>query len=258
MKSVAAVLLRSALLSAAAVTAGLGVSRADDAPAPSSENTAPASAEETPARFESLKTTKGKEYRDCVLVRAEPDALVIRHAGGMARVSFFELPKEIQDRFGFDPFEAIEAMNQLNRRNRETRWRMFWERQKHEAEQAELADARSLVATAESEWVPVEASVIQVFADGSFLASCQRVVFEPTKTKSKLGFEIDGPPRRKLVKFGSGRLVLRPELSAEKPSLAKTWKGYLCPWPEGKRDVSYRGTRTEFPSHRAVPANATP
>ena len=202
-----------------------------------------------PTRFESLRTDEGVEYLDCQVVRVEPDALVVRHRKGVARISFFDLPREIRETFHFDPFVAIEHYRQETERQREVRWQTFWEKQRHEAEAAEAEDRKKLIEEAYAEWIPVEAQVVRPVADG-FLARCQRVTFEKTTKRSKLGFLVEGPPKRKLVEFAGGspillRLVRRP--GEDLPKRNTTWKGYVAPVAEPKA-----ADPESAPVHRAV------
>ncbi|QIF01646.1 hypothetical protein [Roseimicrobium sp. ORNL1] len=67
-------------------------------------------AEPAPARFESLKTTDGKEYRDVVVLRALPLSIEVKHAGGEATMIPLRLcPPEVQTAFGYDPAAQAHA-----------------------------------------------------------------------------------------------------------------------------------------------------
>jgi hypothetical protein len=77
-----------------------------------------------------LTTLDGRSFRDCVIVRAHPDALAFRHASGAARVEWEDLDPALRARFGYDPQRAeahrqvlaaaqAEAMAQQERRDRE-------------------------------------------------------------------------------------------------------------------------------------------
>ena len=54
------------------------------------------------ALAEDFKTIKGKEYKDANVTRVEPDGVVITFRGGMVKIYFVELPKDVQKRFGYD------------------------------------------------------------------------------------------------------------------------------------------------------------
>jgi len=51
-------------------------------------------------------TLKGKEYKNARVSRVEPDGVVLVCKSGVVKVYFAELPKEIQQRFGYDPGRA--------------------------------------------------------------------------------------------------------------------------------------------------------
>lgn len=209
-------------------------------------------AEPAAASYPELKTRDGKVFHDCRVVRAEPDALVVEHRGGVARLSLFDLPESVQQAHGFDPFAAMEFYKARAEWQRELKWKMFWEKQAHEADQAKAADLEATLRTAQAEWVPVEATILQRLGDDAVLARCRRVVFERTRAKSTLGFDIEGPPKRKLVDFGEAAIVLRMVVPGE---IGAEWKGYVNPVSEGTHAFRYRGTPQSAAAHRAAPVS---
>ena len=58
------------------------------------------------ALAEDFKTIKGKEYKNAAVSRVEPDGIVLKTKSGIAKVYFIELPKEVQERFGYDAQKA--------------------------------------------------------------------------------------------------------------------------------------------------------
>ena len=60
------------------------------------------------ALADDFKTTAGKEYKNATVTRVEPDGVVITFHGGIAKIFFVELPKDVQKRFGYDT-DKIEA-----------------------------------------------------------------------------------------------------------------------------------------------------
>lgn len=58
------------------------------------------------ALSEDFKTVNGKEYKDATISRVEPDGIVVKTKSGISKISFAELPKEIQERFHYDPQKA--------------------------------------------------------------------------------------------------------------------------------------------------------
>jgi thiol-disulfide isomerase/thioredoxin len=49
----------------------------------------------------------GKEYKDATVSRVEPDGIVLKTKSGISKVYFVELPKEVQDRFHYNPATAV-------------------------------------------------------------------------------------------------------------------------------------------------------
>ena len=61
----------------------------------------------TAAAFsEDFKTVNGKEFKNATITRVEPDGIVVKTKSGMSKVYFAELPKEVQERFHYDPQKA--------------------------------------------------------------------------------------------------------------------------------------------------------
>ena len=61
----------------------------------------------TAAAFsEDFKTVNGKEFKNATITRVEPDGIVVKTLSGISKISFAELPKEIQERFHYDPQKA--------------------------------------------------------------------------------------------------------------------------------------------------------
>ena len=54
-----------------------------------------------------FKTVTGKEYKNARVSRVEPDGIVLTNNAGTSKVYFTELPKDVQERFGYDPQRAI-------------------------------------------------------------------------------------------------------------------------------------------------------
>jgi len=53
-----------------------------------------------------ITNTAGKVYSNVELVRREPDGITLRHDGGLSKVYFWDLPKEIREKFGYKPEKA--------------------------------------------------------------------------------------------------------------------------------------------------------
>jgi hypothetical protein len=55
------------------------------------------------ALADDFKTLTGKEYKDVTVSRVEPDGIVLTGKAGISKVYFTELPKDVQERFRYDP-----------------------------------------------------------------------------------------------------------------------------------------------------------
>jgi len=58
------------------------------------------------ALADDFKTNAGKEYKNVTVSRVEPDGIVVTGKAGISKVYFTELPKDVQERFGYDPQKA--------------------------------------------------------------------------------------------------------------------------------------------------------
>src|SRR5205823_7374882 len=54
------------------------------------------------ALADDFKTIDGKEYKNVTVKRVEPDGIVLSSKSGISKLYFTELPKETQERFGYD------------------------------------------------------------------------------------------------------------------------------------------------------------
>jgi len=64
------------------------------------------------ALADDFKTLTGKEYKDVTVSRVEPDGIVLTGKAGISKVYFTELPKDVQERFGYDPQKAGDYSSQ--------------------------------------------------------------------------------------------------------------------------------------------------
>jgi hypothetical protein len=55
-----------------------------------------------------FKTVTGREYKNATVSRVEPDGIVLTNNAGISKLYFTELPKEVQERFGYDPQRAAD------------------------------------------------------------------------------------------------------------------------------------------------------
>jgi hypothetical protein len=79
------------------------------------------------ALADDFKTINGKEYKHATVSRVESDGIVLKTKSGISKVYFTELPKDVQQRFGYDSDKAREYVAGQNK--------AFEEIQKQQAEQ---------------------------------------------------------------------------------------------------------------------------
>ena len=58
------------------------------------------------ALADDFKTINGKKYTNATVSRVEPDGIVLKSKSGITKVYFIELPKEVQERFHYNPAKA--------------------------------------------------------------------------------------------------------------------------------------------------------
>ena len=63
-----------------------------------------------------FKTTDGKEYKNVTVSRVEPDGIVLTSTSGISKVYFTELPKDVQERFHYDPAKSAAYSGEQNAR----------------------------------------------------------------------------------------------------------------------------------------------
>ena len=66
------------------------------------------------ALADDFKTIDGKEYKNAKVSRVEPDGIVLKSKSGISKVYFTELPKEVQERFHYDPGKAAASSATAN------------------------------------------------------------------------------------------------------------------------------------------------
>jgi hypothetical protein len=61
---------------------------------------------------EDFKTLNGKEYKNAIVTRVEPDGIVLKAKSGVIKVYFTELPKDVQERFHYDSEKGASYSNE--------------------------------------------------------------------------------------------------------------------------------------------------
>ena len=97
-----------------------------------------------------FKTLSGKEYKDATVSRVEPDGLVLTSKTGISKVYFTELPRDVQERFGYDPQKAgnysaqqSAGFDQVRKQQEETSRQKAEVSQKADQHRAEQANRRN-------------------------------------------------------------------------------------------------------------------
>jgi len=101
-----------------------------------------------------FKTILGKEYKDATVTSVEPDGILVKYKSGISKLYFAELPKEVQDRFHYDPQRASTysaaqaAANELSQKQQEEAQRRTEAVQAQKAASAAQAQAANASAQA--------------------------------------------------------------------------------------------------------------
>ena len=97
-----------------------------------------------------FKTVNGKEYKDATITRVEPDGVVIKQKSGISKVYFTELPKDVQERFHYDPEKAaaayaaqLAAVRQANERTQQGDELIKQRRQEQQKQQRQGAEQQA-------------------------------------------------------------------------------------------------------------------
>ena len=61
------------------------------------------------ALADDFKTINGREYKNATVSRVEPDGITVKFSGGLVKIPFSELSKELQDKYHYDPEKAAAA-----------------------------------------------------------------------------------------------------------------------------------------------------
>lgn len=118
---------------------------------------------------EELTLLNGKSYSDFQVTRKELDGITIKHSAGITKIYFWELPSEIQSKYGYEPSKAHEY-----NRNAQAKQAMLWEKQKEAAERRQLEadyekahkDVMETIKASATEMVGIVRGIIP---DGAFI-----------------------------------------------------------------------------------------
>jgi hypothetical protein len=104
------------------------------------------------ALADDFKTNDGKEYKNATISRVEPDGIVLKTKSGISKVYFVELPKEVQERFHYDPEKAaaaqaaaVQQTQEMNRQAAELYKQQKEQQQRHGGQAARQQNIQALV-----------------------------------------------------------------------------------------------------------------
>jgi hypothetical protein len=92
---------------------------------------------------EDFKTINGKEYKNVTISRVEADGIVISTKGGISKVYFTELPKDVEERFHYNPAKAAPVQRgreQITLEAKQDAWRQANERRRLQDTRVAAAD----------------------------------------------------------------------------------------------------------------------
>ena len=125
------------------------------------------------ASAEELTLSNGKVYSDYTITRVEPDGISIKHAAGIIKVYFWELPADIQQKYNYDAAKAQEYRQQsINRQA------AIYAKQKEAAKRAQdwaefeatYKDIKEKIRSSATELV---GEVLQITDDGALISDAK-------------------------------------------------------------------------------------
>ena len=106
-----------------------------------------------------FKTLAGKEYKNATVSRVEPNGIVLISKAGISKVYFTELPKDVQERFGYDPQKAgnysaqqSAGFEQVRKQQEETSRQKVEASQKENQSRAQQASRQNELRTLQSRY----------------------------------------------------------------------------------------------------------
>jgi len=184
---------------------------------------------ETGIDYERLATTDGEVYFNVKIRKIEPDSLIVEHRNGAARISFFDLPDEIRDSYGFDADRAMAHYKARDERLRALRKQQFHEKLLADAKLAEAAKLEAHENDVRQNWIPARARIIEVGPAGA-LAYVERITMERQPTKTALGGEgLPGPPKASYSRLSRSPVILKGLQKNGRGSVkaGSVWTGYV-------------------------------
>ncbi len=168
------------------------------------------------ALADDFKTINGKEYKNAKINRVEPDGIVISFSGGIVKIPFTELPKEVQQRFNYDPKKAAAYLRQKAKATRKNNEQLAKERADiHEW----LGDQRQNVQTLQARYQQLQQQ------EADLLSQIGAMQSQPASVQIRSGknyYSYTNPLRANLPSLQSQLSNVRREKAQVREQLEKT------------------------------------
>jgi chromosome segregation ATPase len=168
------------------------------------------------ALADDFKTIDGKEYKNVKVKRVEPDGIVLVSKSGISKVYFVELPKEVQQRFNYDPKKAAAYLRQKAKATRKNNEQLAKERADiHEW----LGDQRQNVQTLQARYQQLQQQ------EADLLSQIGAMQSQPALAQIRSGrryYSYSNPLRANLPSLQSQLSDVRREKAQVREQLEKT------------------------------------
>ncbi len=168
------------------------------------------------ALADDFKTIDGKEYKNVKVKRVEPDGIVLVSKSGISKVYFVALPKEVQQRFNYDPKKAAAYLRQKAKATRKNNEQLAKERADiHEW----LGDQRQNVQTLQARYQQLQQQ------EADLLSQIGAMQSQPASVQIRSGknyYSYTNPLRANLPSLQSQLSNVRREKAQVREQLEKT------------------------------------
>lgn len=131
----------------------------------------------TTTSAEDLTLPNGKKFTNYRVTRVEPNGLTLTHSDGITKVFFWELPKELQTRYGYDPATAA-AYHQQSRAQQAEVMRRQQETTRLDSVQRQYDNARyQMIETVKKSGGSMTGRILQVTRAGILLSDAHFVTY---------------------------------------------------------------------------------
>ena len=168
------------------------------------------------ALADDFKTIDGKEYKNVKVKRVEPNGIVLVSKSGISKVYFVELPKEVQQRFNYDPKKAAAYLRQKAKATRKNNEQLAKERADiHEW----FGDQRQNVQTLQARYQQLQQQEADLLSQIGAMQSQPASVQIPSGRHS---YSYSNPLRANLPSLQSQLSEIRREKAQVREQLEKT------------------------------------